>query len=189
MLLNPKEINSWKAMDPMSIEVDAPASLVMLPYTRNVRKAFPELDKDRVICFMSPGQWAPHELAIYLAESFGPCRLSILTWSISPKAVDAIHAAKKQGLFTYVEALLDYRTSIRNTASDYSARQAFDRIAYRRSHAKVACLNGEGWGALLTTSANFSPAPRIECGTLITSQQPAMDFARWLNNSIFNTNL
>jgi hypothetical protein len=134
--------------------------------------------------FVSKGNWSLHELIEFILVQNGKADVTFCTWAIRQEPVRALLAMKEGGLIGKINCILDYRASQRDIETTLLVEGNFDKVVYKRSHAKVVVIESEKYKVAIIGSQNFTKNPRIECG-ILTTDVDAVDFhLNWMKHEI-----
>ena len=145
---------------------------------------FGHLKKNTTWHFVSKGNWSLHELIEFILAQTGKADVTFCTWAIRQEPVRALLAMKEGGLIRTINCILDYRASQRDIETTLLVESNFDKVVYKRSHAKVVVIESNDWKVAIIGSQNFTKNPRIECG-IVTTELDAVNFhLNWMNDEI-----
>jgi hypothetical protein len=158
-----------------------------------LQEVFGSISQDRILPFVSLGDWSTHDLLFFLLEQTGPARVYFTTWAISEYAIRQLYNLIGQGMILELKGIFDYRNGIRKPAELQFLEKISTEIKPAKCHAKVTVLENENWGISIVGSANFTRNPRIEAGVIFTMKEVAAFERNWIekelsNKSVFNGN-
>lgn len=139
-----------------------------------------QLEKGRIIHFVTYGKWSMHQLIIYLLKQIGPANLYMTSWSMTEQPLRALLNLKMQGLLLDAHCILSDRL-IERTPKVYDlAQHVFTQLKLIKLHAKVSVLENANWQIVVVGSANYTNNPRVEAGVIDTTGGSAMFHKNWI---------
>ena len=176
-----------------SISVSGTASCRIGKANAKLQEVFGAIGQDRIMPFVSLGDWSTHDLLFFLLEQTGPARVYFTTWAISEYAIRQLYNLIEQGMILELKGIFDYRNGIRKPAELQFMEKISTEIKPAKCQDKVTVLENENWGISIVGSANYTRNPRIEAGVLFTLKDVAAFEKNWIerelsNNSVFDGN-
>lgn len=138
------------------------------------------LTQDLEIFGFTKGQFSLLDLYVACLAITGPAKLTVSTWTASPRDVAELSRVQQAGGIISTRFLLDYTMSSRKPEASFAIRKTFGAEAIRigRNHAKFAIFENDAWKLVLCTSMNLNMNPRFENFTV--SHDP--ELATFLGN-------
>jgi hypothetical protein len=148
----------------------------------NLSDLLPSLEMGDLLEYYTEGRFSLHNLIEYLLKITGSANVLIATWAMTEAPLRSLARMKNEGLIKRLECLLEHKVPGHNSRAYAYAKNIFDEIWLGKCHAKVAIIENDDWGIVITTSANLTRNRRIESGDIKCSMSSATFNRAWIEN-------
>lgn len=152
---------------------------------KNLAASIGEIKEGETIYFFSNKEWSMPDLIDYVAKQFGPCDLSLTSFSFTLPALMHIKNLIEIRQIRNVKFLLD--NSVKSQADKHKQLSKLDiQVGFLKCHAKVVLMSNEKINLVIVSSANINRNPRWEAG-VIETRQKVFDFYANQFNDLWKT--
>lgn len=146
-----------------------------------MKNSIGELEKGKVIHFVTNYGWSFYELLEYLLNQVGASDVDCFTWNVSLPAVRSFSRQIERGLIKRFRFLC--HSVMRSFSAEAIAvlMNMADCVVLFPNHAKGFLLSNENWKVSVIGSANFSNNTQIEGGTISCDPGVWEMHKKWLN--------
>lgn len=136
---------------------------------------------ERLVFFVSDGDWSLHDLLMELLKKYGPAELYLTTYAIREFAVRQLVMAMDRKELLGIYMIADYRAKVRTPEVYQLAQMNASKICLHSIHAKIAVLKGKDYCITILGSCNLTSNPRIEAGVITMNPDTAAFQIEWIN--------
>lgn len=145
-----------------------------------VKQLVKALSEDKIIHFISKGDWSMHDLIIELLNNYYPAELYFTTYALRELSVRQLLQALEKKRLLAVHILIDTKARSRTPDVIQLAEMNLNRVYLTSIHAKVAILKTADSIISINGSANWTTNPRIEAGTISTNKSVGEFHINWM---------
>jgi hypothetical protein len=130
-----------------------------------------KLKPNSIFPFFSDGSWSLYQLLSHVLIFTGKANVKISSFSISENAVRSFINDKEKGLIHDMVLLFDISIPKRKFDLMLFAHNAFLVVRLAPNHSKVIVISGDLHNAVIISSQNLTPNPRLEAGCIFTCNE------------------
>ncbi len=157
--------------------------LVKVADDTNLADVIATLEEGDLIEYVTKGRFSLHNVIERILSVTGPANVTLVTWAMTTKPLQALFRLKQEGKIQALHCLLEHKVPGHNPKSYHFALSFFDTINLARCHAKCVVIENDKIGVVVTTSANLTRNLRIEVGDIKVSKVSVEFAKKWIQTS------